>query len=77
MKLMNNAGAEVFFNLNNSEEYATMLADDVELITSRSAQPHIINYHNGVEQIEYELDPTASYSFEWEGETLMLLEVQG
>ena len=38
--------------------------------------PHHISYQNGHEMVEYELDPNATYSFEWQGEVLQLLEVQ-
>jgi len=76
MKLMNNAETKVFFSLNGLD-YQMMQANDVEVVKSVSPQGHQIKYHNGVEVVEYTLDPTAAYSFEWEGETLQLLQIQG
>ena len=76
MKLMNNAETKIFFSLNGLD-YQMMQADDVELVKSVSPKDHLIKYHNGVEVVEFQLDPTAAYSFEWEGETLMLLQLQG
>lgn len=77
MKLMNNAGAEVYFVLNNANDYSTLGADAVEIVESHSGQPHLISYHNGQQMVEYELDPNATYSFEWEGDTLQLFAAQG
>ena len=76
MKLMNHTGADVFYNLDNSDEYTQMPIDDAQLIKSHSQQPHRIRYHNGQEVVEFELDPSATYAFEWQGETLVLLEIQ-
>jgi hypothetical protein len=77
MTLMNNAGAEVHFSLNASEQVETMPADTKSVVETRSSEALKIAYHNGVEVVEYDLDPSAAYSFEWEGETLQLLQVQG
>lgn len=76
MKLMNNAGADVFFSL-DGQDYQQLDNGDFEIVKSHGAKPHMISYHNGLEVVEYELDPTAIYGFEWEGDTLMLLEIQG
>lgn len=76
MKLINDAGAEVFFSL-NGEDYQQLDNGDVETVKSHGRQPNLIKYHNGIEVVEFELDPTAVYGFEWEGDTLMLLEIQG
>ena len=62
----------MFYNLNQSEEYTQMPVDDAELIKSHTPKPHLISYHNGVELVEFELDPSAAYSFEWQGETIQL-----
>jgi len=77
MTLMNNAGADVHFSLNSNEQVETMPADSESVVESRSLEALKIAYHNGVEVVEYELDPSAAYSFEWEGEALQLLQVQG
>ncbi|MBD3671984.1 MAG: hypothetical protein HUJ26_00535 [Planctomycetaceae bacterium] len=76
MKLMNNAGAEVYFVLNNANDYITLGVDTVEIVESHNGQPHLISYHNGQQMVEYELDPNATYSFEWEGDTLQLFATQ-
>lgn len=76
LTLMNNAGAEVHFSLNENPNVETMPADDVSVVESRSARGIQIAYHNGLEVVEYDLDADASYSFEWQGETLQLLQVE-
>jgi len=76
MKLMNNAGADVYFVLNKAHDYSTLPTDEVEIVESHNGRPHHISYNNGQEVVEYELDPNATYSFEWEGQVLQLLEVQ-
>ena len=77
LKLINNAEAEVYYVLNEQTDFSTMPVDDVDWIKSMNPAPHTISYHNGQEEVEYELDPNGIYSFEWQGETLQLLEVQG
>jgi hypothetical protein len=76
MKLVNNAETKVFFSL-NGEDFQMLEADGLEMIKSVSPKGHLIKYHNGQEVVQYELDPTAVYSFEWQDETLMLLEIEG
>ncbi len=76
MKLMNHTGAEVFYNLDHSDQYTQMPIDDAQLIKSHTQQPHLIRYHNGQEVVEFQLDPSAAYAFEWQNETLVLLEIQ-
>jgi len=77
LKLMNNAGADVYFVLNNAHDYATLRADDVEIVESHTHKPHLISYHNGQELVEYELDANGVYGFEWQGQILQLVELQG
>jgi hypothetical protein len=77
LKLINNAGAEVYYTLNQAEDYRTMPVDDVDWIKTLNPAPHTISYHNGQEVVEYELDADGTYGFEWQGETLQLLEIQG
>ena len=77
MKLMNNAGAEVYYILDKAQDYNQLPAEQVEVVKSHSSQPHTISYHNGQEVVEYQLSVNGTYSFEWQGETLMLLEIQG
>lgn len=74
---MNNAGADVHFSLNGNDQVESVPSEDVAVFESRATQGIQIAYHNGLEVVEYDLDPAASYSFEWQGETLALLEVQG
>ena len=76
MKLMNNAGAEVYFVLNNAHDYDTLRADSVEIIESHTHKPHLISYHNGQQLVEYELDPNGVYGFEWQGQVLQLVEIR-
>jgi hypothetical protein len=76
MVLQNNTGAEVYYNLDNSKNYHTMPKDDVDVIQSQFQKPHLISYHNGHKVVQYELNPNATYSFEWQGDTLQLLEIQ-
>lgn len=76
MKLVNNAETKVFFSL-NGQDFQMLEADGFEMIKSVSPKGHLIKYHNGQEVIQYELDPTAVYSFEWQDEILMLLEIKG
>ena len=53
-----------------------MPADDVAVFESRATQGIQIAYHNGLEVVQYDLDPSASYSFEWQDETLQLMQVE-
>jgi len=76
MKLLNNAETKVYFSLND-RNFQELLADDLEVIKSPSPKGHLIKYHNGIELVQYTLDPSSVYSFEWEGDTLVLLEIQG
>ena len=76
MKLVNNAETKVYFSLNASE-YQMLEADGLELIKSISPKGHLIKYHDGHELVQFQLDPTAVYSFEWEEDVLLLLEVKG
>lgn len=76
LTLMNNAGADVHFRFNGAEEVESMSADDVAAFESRATQGIQIAYHNGLEVVQYDLDPSASYSFEWQDDTLMLLQVE-
>jgi hypothetical protein len=76
MKLINDAGAEVFFSIDGAD-YQQLANGDFEMVKSHNRQPHLISYHNGIEVVEFELDPSAIYGFEWQGDTLMLLEIQG
>ena len=77
LKLINKAGAEVYYTLNQAKDYSTMPVDDVDWIKTLNPAPHTISYHNGQEVVEYELDADGTYGFEWQGETLQLLEIQG
>ena len=76
MTLMNNAGAEVHFSFDGGNAVESMPAEDVAVFESRATQGIQIAYHNGLEVVQYDLDPSASYSFEWQGETLQLLQVE-
>lgn len=76
MTLMNNAGAEVHFSFKGTEQVESMPAEDVSVYETRQRQEIQIAYHNGLEVVQYDLDPSASYSFEWQGETLQLLQVE-
>jgi len=77
LKLINNAESEVYYVLNQADDYKTLTVGDKHWTKTMNPQPHHISYHNGQEMVEYELDADGTYSFEWEGETLQLLEVQG
>jgi len=76
MKLLNNADTKLFFSINGLD-YQLLEADGVELVKSLSPKPHRIAFHNGNEVVEFDLDPTAIYSFEWEEHQLMLYEIEG
>lgn len=76
MKLVNNAETEVYFSL-NGQEYQMLEADGIEMIKSFSPKGHLIKYHNGQDVVQFQLDPAAVYSFEWEDDVLLLLEVKG
>jgi hypothetical protein len=52
-------------------------ADGFEMVKSVSPKGHLIKYHNGQELVQYQLDSEAVYSFEWEDDVLLLLEVNG
>ncbi|MBD3671894.1 MAG: hypothetical protein HUJ26_00075 [Planctomycetaceae bacterium] len=77
LTLLNNAGADVHFRFNGAEQVESMPADDVAVFESRATQGIQIAYHNGLEVVQYDLDPSASYSFEWQEDTLMLLQDEG
>jgi len=77
MVLQNNTGAEVYYSLNHNKNYTTMPKEDVDVFQSYSQKPVLISYHNGHEVVEYELNPASTYSFEWQEDTLQLLEIQG
>lgn len=76
MKLLNNADTKLFFSINGLD-YQLLEADGVELVKSLSPKSHRIAFHNGIEVVEFDLDPTAIYSFEWEENQLMLYEIEG
>ena len=76
MTLTNNAGADVHFSFNGDEQVQSMPADDVAVFETRANQGVQIAYHNGLEVVQYDLDPSASYAFEWQGETLQLMQVE-
>jgi hypothetical protein len=76
LKLINNAEADVYFVLNQADDFVTLTAGDKHWTKTKNPAPHHISYHNGQEMVEYELDPNGTYSFEWQGEVLQLLEVQ-
>lgn len=75
MNLLNNAETNLFFSINGLD-YQLLEADGVELVKSLSPKLHRIAFHNGVEVVEFDLDPSAIYSFEWEEDQLMLYEVE-
>ena len=76
MKLLNNAETNLFFSINGLD-YQLLEAHGVELVKSLSPKLHRIAFHNGVEVVEFDLDPSAIYSFEWEEDQLMLYEIEG
>lgn len=76
MKLINNAGSEVYFSL-NGQDYQMLKADGFEMVKSVSPKDHLIKYHNGQELVQYQLDPESVYSFEWDEGVLLLLEIKG
>ena len=77
LKLINKAGAEVYFVINNADDYTTLPAGENHWLKTMNPQPHTISYHNGQQMVEFELSADGTYSFEWEGDTLQLYEVQG
>ena len=66
----------MFFSL-DGQDFQQLANGDSELVKSNGAQPHLIKYHNGTQVVEYELDPAGAYGFEWQGQTLALLQIQG
>jgi len=74
MKLLNNADTKIFFSVNGLD-YQMLEADGVEMVKRLSPKLHRITFHNGVEVVEFDLDPNAIYSFEWEVDQLMLYEI--